>query len=264
MNLQLKGKKALVTGSTAGIGLAIATQLCREGADIVVNGRSQQRVDQAIQNIRLQYLESKITGMVCDFAKVEEVDQLLTLVPEVDILVNNVGIFEPRKFVDISDDEWYRLFEINVMSGVRLSRHYFKGMINQNWGRIVFIASESGVQIPEEMVHYGMTKSAQIAIANGLARSTKGSGVTVNSVLPGSTWSEGAETFITAMAQEKNMTNAEFEKLFFKENRPGSLLQRFATTDEVANLVTYLCSPLSSATNGAALRVDGGTLPTML
>ena len=264
MDLHLTGKKALITGSTAGIGLAIATQLCREGAHVIVNGRTSDRVDTAVSTIEDMNLPGEVSGVVCDFGVQDQIAQLLTDAGEVDILVNNVGIFEPRAFVDISDDEWYKLFEINVMSGVRLARHFFPGMIKRNWGRIVFIASESGVQIPEEMVHYGMTKSAQIAIANGLARATKKTGVTVNSILPGSTWSEGAENFIVAMARENNMSTKEFEAQFFRENRPGSLLQRFASTEEVANMVTYICSPLASATNGAALRVDGGTIPTML
>ena len=264
MHLQLENKKALVTGSTAGIGLAIAESLIKEGAEVIINGRSNARVDRAIDSLQKSTGKSNISGVCADFGKVAEIDQLLKDIPEVDILVNNVGIFEPKDFTQIPDEDWYRLFDINVMSGIRLCRHYFPGMMERNWGRIIFISSESGVQIPAEMIHYGMTKTAQIAVSGGLARLTRGTGVTVNSVLPGSTMSEGAANFIQDLAQSKNKTSEEVEKEFFEEVRPSSLLKRFATTEEVANLVTYLCSPLSIATNGAALRVDGGTIPTIL
>lgn len=264
MDLQLKDKVALVTGSTAGIGLAIATQLAAEGATVITNGRTSSRVKKAIDHIKTLYPEAHVKGIAADFSSKSDIEQLLTEYSHVDILVNNVGIFEPMAFADISDEDWYRLFEINVMSGVRLSRHYFPLMKEKNWGRIIFISSESGVQIPEEMVHYGMSKSAQIAVANGLSKWTRGTGVTVNSVLPGSTMSEGAEHFLQDLAHKEGKTLEQIESEFFKSVRPGCLLQRFATTDEVASMVTYLCSPLASATNGAAIRVDGGTLPTMI
>jgi NAD(P)-dependent dehydrogenase (short-subunit alcohol dehydrogenase family) len=264
MDYQLKGKRAFVSGSTAGIGLAIARQFAGEGCEVIVNGRTSERVDKAIQVIRETHPNASMTGLVADFNAAESVQMLLDHLNPVDILVNNVGIFEPLDFTDIGDEEWYRFFEVNVMSGVRLSRHCFKHMIDQDWGRIIFIASESGVQIPGEMVHYGMTKAAQIAIANGLARATKGTNVTVNSVLSGSTWSEGAASFFAELAKKEGKEAEEVASNFVKTMRPSSLLERFATTDEVANLVTYLASPLSSATNGAALRVDGGTLPTIL
>ena len=264
MDYQLKGKSAFVSGSTAGIGLAIAKQLAGEGCEVIVNGRTSDRVDVAIGTIRETHPNASLSGMVADFSSSESVQALLNQLDPVDILVNNVGIFEPVDFVDIGDEAWYNMFEVNVMSGVRLSRHCFNHMMDQNWGRIVFIASESGVQIPGEMVHYGMTKAAQIALANGMARATKGTNVTVNSVLPGSTWSEGAESFFAELAKKEGKDADEVASSFVKTMRPSSLLERFATTDEVANIVTYLASPLSSATNGAALRVDGGTLPTIL
>ncbi|MCB0630376.1 MAG: SDR family NAD(P)-dependent oxidoreductase [Saprospiraceae bacterium] len=264
MDLNLKEKTALVTGSTAGIGLAIATELAREGASVIINGRTQDRIDNAIFKIKTEVPEAIVTGVVADFGEKTSIDRLLEEVVMVDILVNNVGIFEPKDFADISDEEWNEMMEVNLMSGVRLSRRYFPKMLAQNWGRILFISSESGVQIPAEMVHYGVSKSAQIALANGMARLTKGTGVTVNSVLPGSTMSEGAGQFFSALAEKEGRSRAEVEADFLKKERSTQLLQRFATPREVANLVVYLASPLSAATNGAALRVDGGTLPTIL
>jgi NAD(P)-dependent dehydrogenase (short-subunit alcohol dehydrogenase family) len=264
MDLKLTGKLALITGSTAGIGLAIATSLAAEGATVIINGRTKERVTKAIQTIKYSHPSAKLKGAIADFSVKAEIDQLTNDFPTVDILVNNIGIFEPIAFVDILDEDWYRMFDVNVMSGVRLSRHYFPHMMSNDWGRIVFISSESGVQIPEEMIHYGMTKTAQIAVANGLAKLTKGSGVTVNSVLPGSTMSEGASNFLKDLANKEGKSLDQIESEFFKNVRPNCLLQRFATTEEVANMVTYLCSPLASATNGAAIRVDGGTVPTIL
>lgn len=264
MDLKLTDKVALVTGSTAGIGLAIATSLAAEGAEVIINGRTKDRVTAAIQTIQKAYPSAKIKGAIADFSNKHEIDQLTKDFPTVDILVNNIGIFEPRAFSDISDEEWHQMMEINLMSGVRLSRHYFPKMIHHNWGRIIFISSESGVQIPEEMIHYGVSKTAQIALANGLAKLTKGTGVTVNSVLPGSTMSEGASNFLKDLANKEGKSLDQIESEFFKNVRPNCLLQRFATTEEVANMVTYLCSPLASATNGSAIRVDGGTVPTIL
>lgn len=264
MNLELQNKIALVTGSTAGIGLAIAQGLARERAAVIINGRTQERIDSAKARILEAVPEAKIDGIVADFGDKPSVERLLKHIDTVDILVNNVGIFEPKDFADITDEDWDEMMEVNLMSGVRLSRHYFGKMLAQNWGRILFISSESGVQIPAEMVHYGVSKTAQIALANGLARLTKSSNVTVNSILPGSTMSEGAGQFFTALAEKENRSRAEVEKDFLKKERSTQLLQRFATPEEVANLVVYLASPLSSATNGAALRVDGGTLPTIL
>ncbi|WP_153796343.1 SDR family NAD(P)-dependent oxidoreductase [Foetidibacter luteolus] len=264
MNLHLTNKKALVTGSTAGIGFSIASQLAQEGADVIVNGRTQARVDAAIEQIKKDNPSAKVSGVVADFSKATDVQALIDQVPHIDILVNNISIFEPKPFTEIPDADWLRFYEINVLSGVRLSRHYLPAMLKQNWGRIIFISSESAVQIPEEMIHYGMTKTAQIAISRGLAELTKGTDVTVNSVLPGPTKSEGVSTFLSDLAKVQQSDTKEVENNFFKTARPSSLLQRFTTTEEVANLVTYVASPLSSATNGAALRADGGVVRALL
>jgi NAD(P)-dependent dehydrogenase (short-subunit alcohol dehydrogenase family) len=256
MDLELRGKTAVVTGSTAGIGLAIASLLATEGAAVIVNGRTQQRVKEAIKQIG----SGSVRGVAADLATAAGVEEFVRQIPETDILVNNLGIFEPKPFEEIADADWFRFFETNVMSGVRLSRAYLPRMRERNWGRIVFVSSESALQIPAEMIHYGMTKTAQIAIARGLAETCAGTGVTVNAVLPGPTASEGVKEFIGSLAEQNKQTSAQFEKEFFKSARPTSLLQRFAKPEEVAPLVAYLCSPVSSATNGAALRVDGGVV----
>ncbi|HEY6490632.1 MAG: SDR family oxidoreductase [Terracidiphilus sp.] len=265
MDLKLTGKTALVTGSTAGIGFAIARTLAREGAHVWVNGRTQQRVDAAIASIQAGLPSATVAGIAADFASGDAATASVTSrLPRVDILVNNVGIFDVQPFLEIPDAEWYRFFEVNVMSGVRLSRHYLKGMLEKNWGRILFISSESAVQIPVEMVHYGMTKTAQVAIARGIAESVAGSGITVNSILAGPTASEGAGAFVESMARQQNKTTQQIEKEFFEKARPSSLLRRFATTDEVAALVAYVAGEPSSATNGSALRVDGGVVRAVL
>jgi NAD(P)-dependent dehydrogenase (short-subunit alcohol dehydrogenase family) len=264
MDLNLGGKIALVTGSTAGIGLAIAKSLATEGAHVYVNGRTQERVDAAMIALRSQVPMAKVEGIVADFSSVAGADVVIAKLPSVDVLVNNVGIFEPKPFAEIPDPDWFRFFEINVMSGVRLTRHYLAGMLQKNWGRVLFISSESAVQIPAEMVHYGMTKTAQIAIARGVAESVAGTGVTVNSILAGPTESEGVGGFVDAMAKQQNKSKQEVEKEFFEHVRPSSLLKRFATVDEVAAMVTFVASELSSATNGAALRVDGGVVRAIL
>ncbi len=256
MDLGLKGKKALVTGSTAGIGLAIAHSLYAEGADVVINGRTRQRVDAALAQFKGG--DGNAEGVAADLATEAGANAVLARVPRVDVLINNLGIFEVKEFAKISDDDWRRFFEANVLSGVRLSRLYLPQMLAQNWGRIVFISSESAVQIPAEMIHYGMTKTAQLAVARGLAETTAGTGVTVNSVLPGPTDTEGVATFVEAMAKQSGKTKVEVEKEFFEKVRPSSLLKRFSTTDEVAAMVAYIASVKSAATNGAALRVDGG------
>jgi NAD(P)-dependent dehydrogenase (short-subunit alcohol dehydrogenase family) len=264
VDLKLTGKIALVTGSTAGIGFTIAKSLAREGAHVYVNGRTQQRVDAAIAAIRSHTAGVKIDGIAADFSGSAGADAVIAKLSAVDVLVNNVGIFEPKPFVEIPDADWYRFFEVNVMSGVRLARHYLKGMLKKNWGRILFISSESAVQIPAEMVHYGMTKTAQIAVARGIAESVAGTGVTVNSILAGPTESEGVGGFVEAMAKRQNKSKAEVEKEFFEHVRPSSLLKRFATVEEVAAMATYVASELSSATNGAALRADGGVVRAIL
>jgi NAD(P)-dependent dehydrogenase (short-subunit alcohol dehydrogenase family) len=262
MNLQLKGKKALVTGSTAGIGFATARALAAEGASVVINGRRQERVDSALREIRQSHPDADVTGIAADGSNAAGCSKIIQALARVDILVNNLGIFEPKPFERIPDEDWLRMFEANVMSGVRLSRHYLSSMREKNWGRIIFVSSESAVQIPAEMIHYGMTKTAQISVARGIAETVAGTGITVNSVLPGPTASEGAEKFIAQMGGNANP--AAFEEEFFKTIRPTSLLKRFATIDEVASMIVYLCSPLASATNGAALRVDGGVIRAIL
>jgi len=264
MDLKLAGKTALVTGSTAGIGFAIARSLALEGTHVYVNGRTQKRVDAAMTAIRSYAAKTSVDGIVADFSGAAGAEAVTAKLSGVDVLVNNVGIFEPKPFTEIPDEDWYRLFEVNVMSGVRLARHYLTGMLEKNWGRILFISSESAVQIPAEMVHYGMTKTAQIAVARGIAESVAGTGVTSNSILAGPTESEGVAGFLDAMAEQQKKSKEEIEKEFFERVRPSSLLKRFATVDEVAAMATYLASELSSATNGAALRVDGGVVRAIL
>ena len=262
MDLKLAGKIALVTGSTAGIGFAIAAGLAQEGASVIINGRTQSRVDEAIR--KLGASKGKLLGLAADLGTAQGGRTAITKFPEVDILINNLGIFEPKPFEEIPDEDWFRFFEVNVMSGVRLSRHYLPRMKKRNWGRIIFISSESAVQIPAEMIQYGMTKTAQLAISRGLAETTAGTGVTVNTVLPGPTASEGVSEFVDKLAAGGGVDKQTVEKDFFKNIRPSSLLQRFATPEEVAHMVTFLASPLSSATNGAAVRVDGGVVRSIL
>ncbi len=254
----------MVTGSTAGIGFAIARSLAREGAYIYINGRTQARVKAAIEAVRADTPAAKVDGVAADFADAYGAETVIAKIPAVDVLVNNVGIFEPKPFAEIPDSDWYRFFEVNVMSGIRLARHYLPEMLKKNWGRILFISSESAVQIPAEMVHYGMTKTAQVAIARGIAETVAGSGVTVNSILAGPAESEGVGGFVEAMAKQQNKSKEAVEKEFFEHARPSSLLKRFATVDEVAALATYVAGELSSATNGAALRVDGGVVRAIL
>jgi NAD(P)-dependent dehydrogenase (short-subunit alcohol dehydrogenase family) len=263
MDLRLNGKKALVTGSTAGIGFAIARALARENAAVVITGRTQKRVDEAIESIRKEIPGAILSGIAADLSAPDGSPKTVQAVPTVDVLVNNLGVYEPKPFEQITDDDWQTIIETNFMSGVRLSRHYLSQMKAAKWGRIIFISSESAANIPTEMIHYGVTKTMQVALARGLAETTAGTAVTVNSVLAGPTRSEGVEKFITDMAEAKKVTPAEIEKDFFRTARPGSLLQRFATTDEIAALATFIASPLSSATNGAALRVEGGLLRSL-
>jgi NAD(P)-dependent dehydrogenase (short-subunit alcohol dehydrogenase family) len=261
MDLQLKKKIALVTGSTAGIGNAIAASLAREGASVIVSGRKQASVDAAVAKIKAES-GGEVWGFAGDLSLASAAEELLRVHPTVDILVNNLGIFEVRAFADITDADWQRFFDVNVLSGARLARLYFPAMVARNWGRVIFISSESGYHIPAEMIHYGMTKAAQIAVARGLAELTAGTAVTVNTVLPGPTRSRGVGDFVAEMAAAAGKTAAEVEREFFQTARPTSLLKRFATPEEVAALVTYVASPVASATNGAALRVDGGAIKT--
>ena len=264
MNLGLDGRRALVTGSTVGIGLATARLLASEGAAVVVNGRTQGRVAAAVDTIRKAAPRAEVTGVASDLSTAGGCDALVRSAGELDILVNNVGIFEPKPFEEIADADWLRFFETNVLSGVRLARHYLPRMRARNWGRIVFVSSESAVQIPAEMIHYGMTKTAQLAVARGLAETTAGTGITVNSVLPGPTSSEGVGTFVSQMATARGSDAQTVEREFFATARPSSLLRRFATPDEVAAMIVYVCSARASATNGAALRVDGGVVRSIV
>jgi len=263
MNLELQDKKALVTGSTAGIGLAIARRLRQEGAEVWLNGRTQERVEEALTQVRKDHSDAKVHGIAADLGSAQGCAEIVRQLPEVDILINNLGIFEPKPFEEISDADWERFFAVNVLSGVRLSRAYLGEMKQRNWGRIIFISSESGLQIPAEMIHYGMTKTAQLAIARGLAETCAGTKVTVNSVLPGPTASEGVTEFVSQLAQENQMTPEEFEKDFFKNARPTSLLKRFIEPEEIANVVAFVCSPLAAAINGASVRADGGVVKSI-
>lgn len=264
MELKLSGKISLVSGSTAGIGLAIATELAKEGATVIVNGRTQERVKSAIDQIKEIAPDAKLQGVAADLGTATGAGELFHQVPEVDILVNNLGIYGAKAFEDISDREWMNILEVNVMSGVRLARQYLPLMLTNNWGRIIFISSESGLNIPAEMIHYGVTKTAQLSLARGLAETTVGTNVTVNSVLPGPTRSEGVEDFIQGFAENQKVTPEQVEKEFFEKTRPSSLIQRFAETSEVAALVAFIASPVSSAINGAALRVDGGVVRSIV
>ena len=260
MDLGLTSKLALVTGSTAGIGFATAEALAREGARVIINGRTRARVEAAVTQLRRCVARADIQGLAADVATAAGCDSVIRTFPEVDVLVNNMGIFEPKAFEDIDDADWLRFFEANVLSGVRLARHYVRGMRSRDWGRIVFVSSESGLQIPAEMIHYGVTKTAQLAVARGLAETLAGTNVTVNSVLPGPTASEGVGQFVAQMARSTGKDAATIEGEFFQKARPSSILQRFATTAEVAAMITYACSAQASATTGAALRVDGGVV----
>ena len=264
MDLQLHGKHALVTGSTAGIGLAIAKVLTSEGAQVILNGRTGERVLSAAEAIRAEFPEAILNSFVGDLSQAEQATALTTQFAHIDILVNNLGVYEAKEFQEISDDDWHSIIETNFMSGLRLSRFYLPRMKQSGWGRIIFISSESAVNIPSEMIHYGVTKTMQVALARGLAETTRATAVTVNSILAGPTKSEGVEGFIKGMTRSQNLKAEAVEKEFFETVRPGSLIKRFATVDEVAAMVAYVASPLSSATNGAALRVEGGLISSIL
>jgi NAD(P)-dependent dehydrogenase (short-subunit alcohol dehydrogenase family) len=260
MDFGIRDKLAVVSGSTAGIGLAIATALAKENVKVVVNGRTQARVDAALETIRKQVSGANLQGVAADLGTAAGVATFVQQVPQADILVNNLGIFEPKPFAEIPDADWMRFFEVNVLSGVRLTRSYLPGMLKKNWGRVIFISSESSQNIPAEMIHYGMTKTAQVAVARGIAESVAGTGVTVNSVLPGPTASEGAGIFVASMAKQQNISQAKVEEQFFEKVRPSSLLKRFETTEEVAAVVAFVASAQSAAINGAAVRAEGGVI----
>lgn len=264
MNLGLKGKFAIVSGSTAGIGFAIAATLAAEGAEVIVNGRTEARVEAAVAKIRNRVDDAQVNGIAADLGTREGVEHLLRQAPAADIVVNNLGIFETKPFAEISDADWMRFFEVNVMSGVRLARHYLRGMRERNWGRIIFISSESAVNIPVEMIHYGMTKTAQVAVARGLAESVAGTGVTVNSVLAGPTSSEGVGNFLQDLARSHGVNAGQVEKEFFERVRPTSLLKRFETPEEVAAVVAFVASAQGAVINGAAVRAEGGVVRSAL
>ena len=260
MIIDLAGRRAVVTGSTAGIGRATAEGLARAGASVVINGRGSERVNKAVQELRQAFPGIDILGVAADLSTAEGAEAFLAQASDADILVNNLGTAWPKPFAELTDDDWLNIFQINVMSGVRMTRHFLPRMVRQGWGRVVFVSSESAVNIPKEMIDYGMTKTAQLAISRGLAESVAGTGVTVNAVLPGPTRSEILSNWMTAQSEADGITIEEAEQTFLKANRPTTLIQRFATTDEVANMIVYLCSEQSSATTGAALRVDGGVV----
>jgi NAD(P)-dependent dehydrogenase (short-subunit alcohol dehydrogenase family) len=260
MDLGLSGKTAIVSGSTAGIGFAIAAALAAEGAKVIMNGRTEARVSAAIKVVRQRVKNADVRGIPADLGTSRGVETFLQQAPEADILVNNLGIFEVKSFLDIPDSDWLRFFEVNVLSGVRLSRHYLPRMLKKNWGRIIFISSESAQHIPAEMIHYGMTKTAQVAIARGIAESVAGTGVTVNSVLAGPTASEGASEFVENMARQQGVTKAEIEKQFFASVRPTSLLKRFETPEEIASVVTFVAGTQAISINGSAVRAEGGVV----
>ncbi len=263
MNIDLSGTAALVTGSTSGIGHAIAKGLAASGASVVVNGRTEARVEAAVAKLADSVPGARIRGVAADVSTAAGCQALIAAAPEVDILVNNAGIFEPKDFIDIPDEDWVRFFEVNVLSGVRLARAYLPGMLKRNWGRIIFISSESALNIPKEMIHYGTTKTAQLAVSRGLAEMTRGTDVTVNSVLPGPTMSEGVETFVNDLARQSGQSVEQAASQFVRQFRPTSLLQRFASVEEIANMVVYVASRQASATNGAALRAEGGIVQTI-
>jgi NAD(P)-dependent dehydrogenase (short-subunit alcohol dehydrogenase family) len=264
LKIELHEKTAIVTGSTAGIGYAIAKGLAEAGASVIINGRTEQRVADALKSLKAEVPGTGISGMAADLGTAAGTAALIQQVPQADILVNNLGIFEPRPFFDIPDEDWERFFQVNILSGVRLARYYTQGMVKNGWGRVIFISSESAVQIPAEMVHYGMTKTAQLAVSRGLAETVAGTGVTVNSVLAGPTRSEGVEKFVQKAMRKSGKTFEQVEKDFMQNLRPSSLLKRFATIEEVANMVVYVASEQASATTGAALRVDGGVVRSIV
>ena len=263
MNLELTSKKVFISGSTQGIGYAIAEHLLQEGAEVIINGRQKEKTEKAVLELKKQFPEAQVSGILADFSNKDEVNYLLEQLNDIDILINNVGIFEMKDFKTISDEDWYHIFEVNVMSSIKLSRKLIPKMLEKNWGRILFISSESGVNIPGNMIHYGMTKASMMAISNGLSKLTKGTEVTVNNILGGPTYSDGVASTVERLAQVQNITVDQMKAAIIQQTNPDSLLQRFINPKEIANLATYLSSPLSVATNGASLRADGGVLKTI-
>lgn len=263
MQIELSGKTALVTGSTGGIGMAIAKGLAGAGATVVLNGRTQARINAALETLRAALPQADVRGIAADLATAEGCQSVIQAEPDVDILINNVGLFGPHDFFEVPDEKWQQYFDVNVMSGIRLSRAYTPGMVDKGWGRVVFMSSESGINIPTEMIHYGVTKTANLSVSRGLAKRLAGTGVTVNAVLPGPTLSDGVADMLAEDQQASGQSMEEFAATFVQQARPSSIIQRAATVDEVANMVVYVASPLSSATTGAALRVDGGVVDTV-
>ncbi|PCC97979.1 SDR family NAD(P)-dependent oxidoreductase [Halopseudomonas pelagia] len=263
MLIDLTGKTAIVTGSTAGIGFAIAQGLAASGANVIINGRKQASVDSALKQLKEALPKAQVRGVAADLSSSEGLAKLQAAEPKADILVNNLGIYGQKDFFETSDELWQEFFDVNVLSGVRVSRAYVPAMVDQGWGRVVFISSESGLNIPSDMIHYGFTKSANLSIARGLAKRLAGTGVTVNAVLPGPTMSEGVAEMLKPMAEEKGISMQEAGDKFVKAKRPSSIIQRIASTEEVANMVVYTCSPQASATTGAALRVEGGIVDSI-
>ena len=264
MDLQLKGKTAFISGSTSGIGFSIAEIFASEGVEVILNGRSAQSVEDAKSKLVAKYPEANISGLTADFANPYAVKKLVEDLPEVDILINNVGIYTSQSFAETNDEDWLKMYEVNVMSGVRLSRACLPKMLERNWGRIIFVSSECAMLVPEDLIAYSTTKTAMLGLSRGLAQLTKGTQVTVNTVMPGSTLSEGAKEFLKQAASKENTSEEEVAAGFFKNVRTTSLLQRFATTEEIANTIVYLCSPLAAATNGASIKLDGGSVPGIL
>lgn len=260
MDLKLNGKRAFISGSTQGIGYAIAQQLLNENAEVIINGRHSNKTAEAVKQLQAEFPNAKVSGIAADFANAKEVEGLLTQLIDIDILINNVGVFELKDFTETSDNDWQRMFDVNVMSGVRLSRHLLPQMLAKNWGRILFISSESGINVPENMVHYGMSKTAMMALANGVSKLTKGTEVAVNTILGGPTYSDGVATTIRQIASAQNLSVTQMKNAILQQTNPHSLLQRFIEPTEIASLAAYLCSPLAVATNGASLRADGGVL----
>ncbi|MEC5143255.1 SDR family oxidoreductase [Chitinophaga sp. 212800010-3] len=263
MNLQLENKNVFISGSTQGIGFAIAQKLLSEGAHVIINGRHSQKVNSSVEKLTSEFPAARVSGIAADFSKVNEIENLLHQLPKIDVLVNNIGIFNIKPFADISDDEWEEIFQVNVMSGVRLSRKIMHDMLERNWGRIIFISSESAINVPADMIHYGMTKTAMLAVSNGLSKLTKGTAVTVNTILGGPVYSEGVATAVEHIATTNGLPVNDIKNQIMKTNKPDSLIDRFIETSEIANVVSFLASPLSVAINGAAIRVDGGAVNTI-
>ncbi len=264
MDLQLSNKTVFISGSTSGIGFCVAKIFLQEKAIVYINGRTEQSVTKAIERLQINFPNGNINGIAADFSDVESIERLIQQLPTIDILINNVGIYAAKSFFDTTDEDWSHHMDVNVMSGVRLSRHFLPKMLAKNWGRILFVSSECATLVPADLIAYSTTKAAILAVSRGLAQLTKGTGVIVNTVIPGSTKTEGAEEFLSNLAKKENKTIPQVEADFFKEIRTSSLLQRFASVEEIANTIVYFSSPIAAATNGAAIKLDGGSMGGIL